>query len=147
MSRGRAEPARRRPAASGREAAPARPIPLLEWLVGGLGALLVAGSIAYLVYHALWRDAAPPDVQVAVEAIVPRADGWLVQFRAINRGGRAAAELVVEGELVSGEGPIETGEATLDYLPPRSERTGGLFFTRDPRGFELQLRAKGYAEP
>ena len=35
----------------------------------------------------------------------------------------------------------------LDYLPPHSKRRGGLFFTRDPRQFELQARAFGYEEP
>jgi len=35
----------------------------------------------------------------------------------------------------------------LDYLPPRSDRAGGLLFESDPRAGALRLRAKGYANP
>jgi uncharacterized protein (TIGR02588 family) len=35
----------------------------------------------------------------------------------------------------------------LDYVPPRSSREGGLWFSRDPRAGRLTLRATGYAEP
>ena len=35
----------------------------------------------------------------------------------------------------------------MDYLPPGSEREGGLFFSRDPRRHEVRLRAKGYVDP
>lgn len=124
-----------------------RPIPLLEWFVGALGAVLVAAVIGYLVYQALGRDQTPPEVRVVAERVLELRNGWLVQFRAINDGGQAAAQLQVEGELAGPEGVIETGEAMIDYLPPRSAREGGLFFSRDPRAFELQLRAKGYARP
>jgi uncharacterized protein (TIGR02588 family) len=71
----------------------------------------------------------------------------VVEFRAINAGAKAAAELLIEGELEGPDGPIETAEATIDYLPPRSEREGGLIFSRDPRKHELHLRAKGYVDP
>lgn len=125
---------------------PQRP-PALEWVVAALGALLVSGAIAYLLFYALARDGAPPDVRLVAERVVELPESWLVQFRAFNEGGEAAARLEIEGTLEGPSGPIETSVATLDHLPPRSGRTGGLFFSRDPRGFELRLRAKGYAEP
>jgi uncharacterized protein (TIGR02588 family) len=124
-----------------------RPIPLLEWAIAALGALLVGATIAFLVYQALWRDETPPDVRLAAERVVPLEEGFLVQFRATNRGAQAAAQLLVEGEIVGPDGVVETAEATLDYLPPNSYRDGGLFFTRDPRRLELRLSARGYAEP
>jgi uncharacterized protein (TIGR02588 family) len=124
-----------------------RPVPRLEWLVAAMGALLVGATIAYLVHQALWRDETPPDVRLAAERVVPLKEGFLVQFRATNRGAQAAAQLLVEGEIVGPDGVVETAEATLDYLPPNSYRDGGLFFTRDPRRLELRLSARGYAEP
>jgi uncharacterized protein (TIGR02588 family) len=124
-----------------------RQIPLLEWLIAGLGALLVAGTIGYLAFQALWRDQSPPDVRIVALRVVALEHHHLVEFRAVNQGGSPAAQLLVEGELVGPEGPVETAEATLDYLPPGSYREGGLFFRRDPRELELRLRAKGYAEP
>jgi uncharacterized protein (TIGR02588 family) len=124
-----------------------RRIPPLEWLVAGIGALLVAGTIGYLVVQALWRNESPPDVRIVALRVLALPDHHLVEFRAVNRGGEPAAQLLVEGELVGADGPVESAEATLDYLPPNSHREGGLLFRRDPRELELRLRAKGYARP
>jgi uncharacterized protein (TIGR02588 family) len=124
-----------------------RRTPLLEWLVAGLGVVLVGGAIAFLVYHSLARDRTPPDIRLVAEEVVNLGNGYLVQFRAFNEGRSAAAEVTVEGELVGPDGTTEVGEATLDYLPPRSDREGGLLFTMDPRTGDLRLRTKGYAKP
>ena len=130
-----------------------REITRLEWAVAALGAVLVFGSMAYLAYAAFARDEAPPDVRLAVEEVreLPSSRGYLVKFRAHNEGREAAAELGIEGELSNGPegggGAVETSEATLDHLPAQSSRAGGLFFTRNPRAFELRLRAEGYHEP
>jgi len=121
--------------------------PLLEWIVGGLGAVLVGGAIAFLVYHSVTRDQAPPDVRVVAERVLDLPNGYLVQFRASNQGDSAAAQLTIEGELAGPDGETEVSEAVLDYLPPRSDREGGLVFSRDPRAGQLSLRAKGYARP
>jgi uncharacterized protein (TIGR02588 family) len=124
-----------------------RPVPATEWVVAAIGAALVAATIGYLVFLALSRDEAPPDVQVVAGSVHALQNGYVVEFRAINAGAKAAAELLVEGELAGPDGPIETAEATIDYLPPRSEREGGLIFSRDPRKYELHLRARGYVDP
>jgi uncharacterized protein (TIGR02588 family) len=126
---------------------PSRDLPMLEWIVGGIGALLVGGTIAFLVYHALARDWTPPDVRVIEQRVLDLQDGYLVQFRAYNQGGSAAAQLTIEGELVGPDGRTETSEAVLDYVPARSSREGGLWFSGDPRVGQLTLRATGYAEP
>jgi uncharacterized protein (TIGR02588 family) len=124
-----------------------RPVPVGEWIVAGLGAVLVAGTLGYLVTLALTRDDAPPDVRVVEQAVRALPGGWLVQFRAINAGSQAAAELLIEGELRGPGGALETSEATIDYLPARSARDGGLIFSHDPRTHDLRLRAKSYVQP
>ena len=124
-----------------------RAIPPLEWVMAGIGALLVAGTIGYLAAQALWRDTTPPDVRILAEPPRELQGGWLVRFRALNQGGEPAVELLIEGALRGPDGSVETAETTLDYLAPGSQRAGGLLFSRDPRRFELELRAKGYAEP
>jgi uncharacterized protein (TIGR02588 family) len=126
---------------------PRQAVPLLEWLVAALGALLVGGAIAFLVYHSTTRDQIPPDIRVEAEQVLELAHGYVVQFRALNEGGSAAAQVTIEGELVGPDGATERGETVLDYLPPRSDRAGGLLFTSDPRQGELRLRATGYANP
>jgi uncharacterized protein (TIGR02588 family) len=131
----------------GRKSGAKRPIPVTEWVVAALGALLVAGTIGSLVWLATGRDEAPADVRVVAEEVVALQGGWLVRFRAVNAGAQAAAQLLVQGELVGPDGVLETSEASIDYLPPRSEREGGLIFGRDPRQHELRLRARGYVRP
>jgi uncharacterized protein (TIGR02588 family) len=126
---------------------PRHAVPLLEWIVGGLGAVLVGGAIAFLVYHSLTRDQTPPDVRVVTQRVLDLQNGYLVQFRASNLGGSAAAELTIEGELAGPDGATEVSDVVLDYLPPRSDREGGLVFSRDPRIGQLSLRATGYAKP
>ena len=121
--------------------------PLWMWGIGLLGLLLVLGSIGFMLYEAIAGDSSPPDVIVEIESILPARNGFLVEFRVINEGGSAAAGLTVEGELRNGVEIVETSNTTIEYVPSRSEREGGLFFTLDPRGYDLQLRAKGYENP
>jgi uncharacterized protein (TIGR02588 family) len=121
--------------------------PLWMWGIGSLGFVLVIGSIVFMLYEAGRGDNSPPDVIVRMESIEPTRTGFLVMFRAVNQGGSTAAGLTIQGELRSGTESIETSSTTIEYLPSHSERAGGLFFTLDPRQYELQLRATGYEEP
>ncbi|WP_300573406.1 TIGR02588 family protein [Phenylobacterium sp.] len=119
----------------------------LEWLVAGVGALLVVFTVGYMVQFALTRPEGPPAVVLEVTGVSRASTGYLVSFTATNTGLSTGAGIVVTGELSSGGARIEASEMTLDYLPQDSERQGGLFFTQDPAAHELVLRAQGYAEP
>ena len=121
--------------------------PLWMWGIGVLGLVLVLGSIVFMLYEAATGDKSAPDVIVRMESIEPTETGFLVRFRAVNQGGSTAAGLTIEGELSSGMENVETSSTTIEYLPSHSERGGGLFFTSDPREYQLQLRATGYEEP
>jgi uncharacterized protein (TIGR02588 family) len=122
-------------------------IPLFEWLVAAIGLVLVTGSIAFLLYEAVRGSEAPPDVIVRVESVSPVEAGYLVRFRAVNRGGQTAAGLLVRGDLKGEAEVVETSEARLDYLPGGSERQGGLYFRENPDRFRLEIRARGYERP
>jgi uncharacterized protein (TIGR02588 family) len=121
--------------------------PLWMWGIGLLGLVLVLGSIGFALYEAVAGDSSPPDVTVQVQSIRPAQNGFLVEFRVVNEGGTTAAGLTVEGELRNGTAIVEASNTTVEYLPSYSEREGGLFFTFDPRQFDLKLRAKGYETP
>ncbi len=122
-------------------------IPFWEWVAAAVGAVLVIGSIGFMLFHAIAGDDSPPDIAIQADSILAVEGGYLVMIRTRNEGGSTAAGVTVEGELSSDTGKIETSGTTVDYVPPRSERYGGLFFTRDPRQYRLDLRAKGYQEP
>ena len=132
---------------SGKENEKIQDAPLWIWGIALLGLVLVLGSIVFMIYEAVTGDTSPPDVLVQVESIEDAESGFLVMFRTINDGGSTAAGLTIEGTLRNGTENIETSSTTIEYLPSHSERKGGLFFTLDPRQYELELRATGYEEP
>lgn len=119
----------------------------LGWAAAGLGALVVAATIGFLGWSAATDAGAPPAIALEAGAPVSRGASWLTPFVAVNAGDRTAAAVKVVGELRLDGKVVESSEAELDYVPARSRREGGLFFGRDPAGYELALRATGYAAP
>lgn len=119
-----------------------------EWLTAALGLVLVVGAIGFLGWEAATGRHEPPSIEVAVDSVSRlTGGGHLLHFTARNEGDEAAAGVVIEGELTAGGPEPMRSQATLDYLPGRSERSGGLFFDADPASGTLRLRALGYAVP
>ena len=116
--------------------------PLLEWIASAIGLVLILCVVAVIARDAFNGSAdMAPEVTVAATRVRPSGTGFLVEFEARNLSPVTAAQLVIEGKLPGGE----TSTATIDYVPGRSARRGGLFFSQDPRGVEL--RALGYQDP
>lgn len=128
-------------------AAEQRKIPLFERIVATVGAAVVLAVFAFLTVDALMGDRSPPDMRVEVVTIEQVRNGYLVQVRVINDGGRAAAHVEVEGVVTVGEGVRSTARLVVDYVPGHSEAEGGLLFDLNPRDQRLKLRALGYAAP
>lgn len=122
-------------------------IPAIEWFVAALGFAVTAGTIAFLTYHGLTGNSAPPDIRVEAQAIVATRNGYLVEILATNSGDATAAGVKVQGELRSKDGTVQTAETTFDYVPSHSSRRGGLIFMRDARAGSLHLHASGYQNP
>lgn len=122
-------------------------IPLLEWIAAAVGFALTSATLIFLLYHGLTDGPALPDIVVEAEQVVEVSRGYVVQIRAVNRGARTAGDVKVEGQLKTGGTVQETAETTFTYLPSRSERRGGLFFSKDPRQGQLTLQAKGFQTP
>ena len=120
--------------------------PLLEWVAGGLGAVVFFGMLAMLLTTGLSSRDSPPSIHVDVEQVTAVEGGYVLEFTARNESDVTAADIAVVAELRAGE-ETQHREARFDYLPPRSERKGGFFFESDPRAGALELRADGYNEP
>lgn len=118
-----------------------------EWLAAGIGLLLLAGSMGFLLWDHWRGDGAPPSPQVALVDVLPQGGHYLVRVRVTNRSGGTAAALRVEGELRRADEVVERSELELDFLPGHSTREGGLFFRQDPRSLRLVLHARSYQEP
>lgn len=120
---------------------------LVQWLLAALSLVIVAGTIGFLVWQGAAVRNGPPLLTVRADRTIPQEGGWLVEFTAANRGGAAAAQVRVEGRLEAGARPAESSSVVLDYVPAKSERRGGLYFSSDPGQDRLSLRIHGYAEP
>jgi uncharacterized protein (TIGR02588 family) len=118
-----------------------------EWVSAGLGLLLVLGAVSYLDFKALTTDPFVLAVTLTHLGTEQTAGGHVVRFRARNSSAATAAALTISGELYDGSTLIETSEVTLDYLPPRAERQGGLIFQNDPSAHDLRLEPRGYVDP
>lgn len=127
-----------------REEAPPAP---WEWAVAALGAVLVAGTLLFLVTAALRGGDMPPSPELRVVAIHQQDTRFLVQVQARNRGEAPAANLRIRGVLKDGEREVEEAETEFQYVPGGSSREAGLFFATDPRRLRLELSARSYQQP
>jgi uncharacterized protein (TIGR02588 family) len=118
-----------------------------EWVAAAVGLVLVLGAVGSIAYNAMTAEPSVPAVTVEHVGTERNAGGYVVKFRARNSEPSTAASLAISGTLHDGSTVIETSKVTLDYLPPRGERLGGLIFQTDPTGHELRLEAEGYVDP
>ncbi len=122
-------------------------VPILEWFAAAAGLILVVGAIGFFLYQAIYYNSTPPNISVAVESVTPADSGYLVTFKAYNSGDQTAANVAVEGEFENSGESGEKSDVTIGYVPAYSTTKGGLFFSKDPRQFNLKIRATGYAVP
>lgn len=116
--------------------------PLLEWVAAAVGLLLIIGVMAVIARDAFNGSAGmAPDIEVVARAPERVGNRWLVRFDVRNRSPVTAAQVTIEGALPGGE----TSTATIDYIPGRSTRGGGLVFSTDPSG--VQIRPLGFQDP
>ncbi len=121
----------------------AAPTPILELVLAGISAVLIAALVGYLLLLATRTgDPHPPDVSVRLSAPERLEHGWLVRFEAVNDGDEPAGQLRLE--LLAGD---ERAETVIDFLAAQSSATGGFFLARDPSGAPLEARPLGYVEP
>jgi uncharacterized protein (TIGR02588 family) len=119
----------------------------LEWGVFGLGLLLVAGTLGYLVYDGATDAGNPPTVEVRLGEPRPTGHSFIVPVTVYNQGDQTAEGVTVEVTLEAGGGEPERGEFTVAFLPRRATREGWVAFRTDPRSGRLTPRVLGYEKP
>ena len=119
--------------------------PLLEWFAAATGALVTLALLGFIAWKAVTATPADPaTVTLRAGAVHATPGGYVVEVTAHNPTDSTAAAVRIEGRLGAGD---ETSEATIDYVPGRSERKAALLFSQDPRRHGLSLRATGYEKP
>jgi uncharacterized protein (TIGR02588 family) len=121
--------------------------PMLEWILGAVGALLFLAGLAYLTIEGLRGEDRPAEITFTVDEVLPAGDGFLVRYSAHNRGTQTLAHMHLKAEIVAGTTVMDEAQSTLDFLPGQSSRSGGFYLREDPRRYRLEIRAEGYQEP
>lgn len=121
--------------------------PFWEWVVAGVGLVLLLAALAFLGYEASVSDDGPPAPAVQVLGVDRQPAGYVVRLRVRNEARATAANLRVAGVLTQGEREVERSDTEFQFVPGRSEREGGLFFRNDPAAFRLQVRPESYQKP
>jgi uncharacterized protein (TIGR02588 family) len=121
--------------------------PLLEWILGTIGALLFVAGVAYLTIEGLRGEDRPAEITFTVDEVLRAGDGFLVRYSAHNQGTQTLAEVHLKAEIVAGTTVMDEAQSTLDFLPGQSSRSGGFYLQEDPNRYRLELRVEGYQEP
>jgi len=122
--------------------------PLLEWIASAIGLILTLAILVVIGREALsGENETAAAIEVRTISVAQMKSGFVVEIVARNPSGATAAAVEIEGVLKSGETEVETSGLTLDYVPGHAERKGGLFFSKDPRSYQLEVRALGYQRP
>ena len=120
----------------------------LEWVVFGVGLVLVVATLSYLVYDGATSAGTPPEIEVLLGEPRRGGPGFLVPVKVVNRGGETAGGVMVEVVLEAAGSPEpERGEFTVAFLPRGGAREGWVAFRTDPRAGRLTARAVGYEKP
>ena len=119
------------------------PVPALEWVAAAIGLLMLIGLCLVLLREVgAGNDHDVPVLSAKIERVTSTPAGYVADVVVANRSRQTAAAVQVEATL--GE---EQANATLDYVPGRSESRGGLIFASDPRAGSVELRIVGYELP
>ncbi len=120
----------------------------MELAAALLGGAIVIAALTFMIYEAVTAPSDPvPKLVARVDTVVPYPSGYVAEFRAINAGDATAANVQVRGELHADTGVVERSESTVDFVPARSWRKGGLVFSADPRRYRFDVRVVGYDRP
>jgi uncharacterized protein (TIGR02588 family) len=117
-----------------------------EWVAAGVGGAMICAAIGYMIWYGLTTREGIPELELEPVATTQVEASYLVEVLVRNQGRATAAAAEIEGQITGPDGVLETSEATIDFVPPNSNRRAFLQFTHDPAG-RLQLRVKGMSQP
>jgi uncharacterized protein (TIGR02588 family) len=111
------------------------PIPPLEWAAAAAGALIALTLLLAVGREAVFGNSdAVPILSAKVIGVHETPQGHVVEIRVSNGSSRTGAEVKIEGKAGN-----ERREATIDYVPGRSQAEAGLIFPERPHGLTVEV--------
>jgi len=121
--------------------------PLVEWIFGGVSAVIVAGLVLFLGYQALFGEARPAELHVAIERIDRLQNGTAIIVAVANTGDKAASAVIVHASAPDASGGMSQRQIEFDYVGANAVRRGAFVFTDPVAPDALGLEIGGYTEP
>ena len=111
--------------------------------------ILIAALVALVTYVSITGGSEPPIVEARplLGEIRSEGDSYFLPVAVTNREGRTAEEVLIQAELVGGDGSSEETEFTLDFLAGGETREGTVVFTTDPAAGELTIDVASFQQP
>jgi uncharacterized protein (TIGR02588 family) len=119
----------------------------LEWVVFGVGLLLIASVFAFLVYDALTLGDTPPTMAIQLGQPEQRGQHTIVPVTVTNQGDQPAESVMIE---VIYEGAQEQQQAQFEiaFLPRSATGEGWASFqTSSAEIGQFKARVIGYQKP
>lgn len=115
----------------------------IEWVAGGISALVVLGMIGFFVQQAMGGGDSLPELAASVEAAEEEGGMTHLRYRVENSGGAAAVGVAVSLRLADGE----RRGVTIDEVPAHSAVTGGIHLPSGALGPDVEVTVDGYVDP
>ena len=117
-------------------------IPIAEWIVAIVGAILVGGTFSFLAYRAVVEQG-PPSFTAKIEQIEASGNSHAVSVIVQNQGGRPVSDLVVRAT----RDDQDERELTIDYLPSHSARRVTFLFENSIVASQFECVFTSYNDP
>lgn len=91
----------------------------------------------------------PPviEVEAQMDKVRETESGFYLPITVTNTGGLTAQDVVVTGELDTGEGEPETADITITFLSGSEKETAELVFTTDPNEGDFTIGPTSFIDP
>ncbi|MGH7580399.1 MAG: hypothetical protein ACREM9_09535 [Gemmatimonadales bacterium] len=119
----------------------------LEWVVFGVGMVLVLATLGFLVRESVVGDSGPPEIVANLGAPRASRSGYLVPVEVSNVGRTTAEDVLVPIFLKLPDGTREEAELNIAFLPRDSKRNGWVSFRGDPEQGKLEVGAIAFEVP
>lgn len=120
----------------------------LEWVMFGVGSVLLLGTLGLLVYEALKFEDEPPHITVDIGSTDARRGTYGVPVTVRNTGGETASSVEIQITAFFSGGVQQQGHITFDFVPTHSTAKGWVTFERPPSASDsIRARVLGYRLP
>jgi uncharacterized protein (TIGR02588 family) len=126
---------------SGEDATGNRGRSAAEWTTLAISVILILGLLALVTYVSITGGNEPAIVSATPlpDEIRQEGEAYYLPVAVTNHGGRTAEEVLVQAELVRGDGSAEETQFTLDFLAGGETREATAVFATDPLTGELTI--------